>query len=157
MVCVCQLNLFTTNYLLGTIFWILKFLKKKTWSEGGSIKYQLIGDNWDKNIIPTYRTSQDKTISLHLFNMIVVLDRIIPETACPTDTVTDMSAVNFIPSLEEQTLLTEELTFITASSIIQNLDQMNDVFENIYPKHLKHRYSDRAGLKTKHVYLLILF
>ena len=63
---------------------------KKTWSEGGTIKYQLIGDNWDKNIIPTYRTSQDKTISLHLFNMIVVHDRIIPETACPTDTVTDM-------------------------------------------------------------------
>ena len=130
---------------------------KKTWSEGGTIKYQLIGDNWDKNIIPTYRTSQDKTISLHLFNMIVVLDRIIPETACPTDTVTDMSAVNFIPSLEEQTLLTEELTFITASYIIQNLDQMNDVFEKIYPKHLKHRYSDHAGLKTKQVGLLILF
>lgn len=88
--------------------------------------------------------------------MIGVLDRIIPETDCPTDTVTDMSAVNFIPSLEEQTLLTEELTFITASSFILNLDQMNDVFEKIYPKHLKHRYSDHAGLKTKQVCLLIL-
>lgn len=43
---------------------------KKNWSEGGELKYQLIGDNWDKNIIPTYRTSQSKTISLHLFNVI---------------------------------------------------------------------------------------
>ena len=130
---------------------------KKNWSEGGNVKYQLIGDNWDKNIIPTYRTSQNKTVSLHLFNMIVVVDRIIPDTSNRIDKVTEMTAVNFIPSIDKQALLTEELTFIIATSVIQNLDQMHDIFEHIYPKHLKHKYSDHAGLKTKQVCLLYYF
>ena len=33
-------------------------------SESGNIKYQLVGDNWDKNILPSYRTSDRKTQSL---------------------------------------------------------------------------------------------
>ena len=123
---------------------------KKKWCEGGDTKYQLIGDNWDKNIIPTYRTSQDKTISLHLFNVIAVVARIIPR---PADGVegTDMQAANFIPSLDEQALLSDELTFIVATSVIQNLDQMQQIFDKIYPKHLSHKYSDLAGKKTQQV------
>lgn len=80
---------------------------KKNWSEGGELKYQLIGDNWDKNIIPTYGTFQSKTISLHLFNVIAVVDRVIPSTSLEADEVTQMSAVNFIPSLDDQALLLE--------------------------------------------------
>lgn len=106
---------------------------KKNWSEGGELKYQLIGDNWDKNIITTYRTSQRNTTSLE------------------ADEVAQMSAVNFIPSLDDQALFLEELTFLMATSVIQNLDQMHDIFEHIYPKHLKHRYSDFSGIKTKQV------
>lgn len=128
---------------------------KKNWSEGGELKYQLIGDNWDKNIVPTYRTSQSKTISLHLFNVVAVVDRVIPSTSLEADEVAQMSAVNFIPSLDDQALLLEELTFLMATSVIQNLDQMHDIFEHIYPKHLKHRYSDFSGIKTKQVCLKI--
>lgn len=32
------------------------------WENGGRIKYQLVGDNWDRNILPSFRTSQQKTI-----------------------------------------------------------------------------------------------
>jgi hypothetical protein len=28
---------------------------KKMWADGGSTKFQLIGDNWDKNILPSFR------------------------------------------------------------------------------------------------------
>lgn len=28
---------------------------RKEWAEGGQTKYQLVGDNWDKNIIPAFR------------------------------------------------------------------------------------------------------
>jgi hypothetical protein len=28
---------------------------KTEWSDGGNVKYQLVGDNWDKNIIPAFR------------------------------------------------------------------------------------------------------
>uniref|UniRef100_A0A8W8NTW2 DUF6589 domain-containing protein n=1 Tax=Magallana gigas TaxID=29159 RepID=A0A8W8NTW2_MAGGI len=51
---------------------------REEWAKGGQVKYQLVGDNWDKNIIPAFRTSQQKTLSLHLFNVVVVVDRIIP-------------------------------------------------------------------------------
>lgn len=43
---------------------------KKKWIQGGSQTFQLIGDNWDKNIVPSYRTSQQATQSIHLFNVI---------------------------------------------------------------------------------------
>lgn len=75
---------------------------KKNWSEGGELIYHLIGDTLDKNIIPTYRTSQIKTISLHLFNVIAVLDslRVIPSTSLEVDEMDEMgqmSAINYIP------------------------------------------------------------
>ncbi|VDI19247.1 Hypothetical predicted protein [Mytilus galloprovincialis] len=52
---------------------------KEEWKEGVGVKYQMIGDNWDKNILPSYRTSQDKTLSLHLFQVIAVVDGNVPE------------------------------------------------------------------------------
>lgn len=30
---------------------------RESWAQDGSITYQLIWDNWDKNILPSYRTS----------------------------------------------------------------------------------------------------
>lgn len=51
---------------------------KEKWANRDIQKDQLIGDIWDKNIVPSYRTSQSKTLSLHLFHIIAVIDRIIP-------------------------------------------------------------------------------
>ena len=104
---------------------LLKY--KEEWSRGGQTKYQLIGDNWDRNIIPSYRTSEDKTLSLHLFQVIGVLDRV----NCGVDTdsqlidVSDLNPVDFIHSHADQDTLLHELTFLFASSVIANIDQMN--------------------------------
>ncbi|XP_069109674.1 uncharacterized protein [Argopecten irradians] len=119
------------------------------WENGGRNKYQLVGDNWDKNIVPSFRTSQQKTISLHLFNTIVVVDRVIPAERQSEDTDTKIEVEKFVPSVEEQSLLMDELIFIVASSVIQNLSQMKTIYGKIYPKHLAHQFSDRAGEKTK--------
>ncbi|XP_033759941.1 uncharacterized protein LOC117342076 [Pecten maximus] len=123
------------------------------WIEGDACmkKYQLVGDNWDKNIVPSFRTSQQKTISLHLFNIIGVLDRIQPAVVNDSQVqdISDCDATDFIPSVEDQKLLCEELTFIVATSIIGNIDQMTTLLGAIYPKHLKHEYSDFVGLKTQ--------
>lgn len=51
---------------------------RDTWANGGHSTYQIIGDNWDKDILPSYRTSDRKTLSLHLFNMYAILDRVVP-------------------------------------------------------------------------------
>ena len=92
---------------------------KQDWINFGDEKFQLAGDNWDKNILPSYRTSQQKTISLHLFTVIGVVDRISPprldEEIVNLIPVTELDIDTFIPSLSEQNILTNELTFLETS------------------------------------------
>ncbi|WAR16340.1 LOW QUALITY PROTEIN: hypothetical protein MAR_030934, partial [Mya arenaria] len=103
---------------------------KQNWENGGDQKYQLVGDNWDKDILPSYRTMDRKTESLHLFNR-------------------PFHVNNYIPSVDEQKDLLKELVFLVATSVIQNIPQLSDVFGQVYPKHLKHKYSDTCGKKTE--------
>lgn len=124
---------------------------KEEWKEGVGVKYQMIGDNWDKNILPSYRTSQDKTLSLHLFQVIAVVDRIVPENKPVVEEEVQLNHADFIPSISEQEQLKKELSFLVATSVIQNIDQMKTEFESIFPSHLEHDNSDSSGIKTKQV------
>ncbi|XP_061170260.1 uncharacterized protein LOC133179545 [Saccostrea echinata] len=125
---------------------------KKSWEEGqeNTTKYQLIGDNWDKKILPSYRTSQNQTQSIHLFNALIAVERVqIPVVTPERDLeYADISFEKFVPSLEEQEKLNEELVFITATSVIRNIPHLSKLLDKIYPKHLPHKYSDQAGIKT---------
>jgi len=130
---------------------------KDEWKEGGNVKYQLIGDNWDKTILPSYRTSQDKTISLHLFHLFAIIDRISgDENVNPIKIERKLAAVDFIPSLEEQRQLKKDLSFLIASSLIQNIDILNQEFGKIYPTHLEHEFSHKAHIKASQVLHLIV-
>ncbi len=83
------------------------------WADRGSTKFQLKGDNWDKNILPSFRTSDRKTVSLHLFNMYALVDRVLPQSVSHESTVTnysDIDILRFIPSFQEQEQLLQELT-----------------------------------------------
>ena len=105
-------------------------------------------------ILSIFRTSQQKTLSLHLFNVVVVVDNIIPIHAPMgnrEDQKADIPIETFIPSIEEQITLMDELVFLFATSVIQNIPQMKTEFANIYPTHLNHQYSAQAGEKTKQV------
>lgn len=70
------------------------------------------------------RTSQNKTQSIHLFNVLVAVNRV--QIPVPTGTserdldYVDISFEKFVPSVEEQAKLKEELVFITATSVIKN-------------------------------------
>lgn len=124
---------------------------KEAWANGGETKYQLVGDNWDKNILPSYRTTERGTLSLHLFNVYAVVDRVIPTSKSPdvgVHTQVDLSLLTFIPSIDEQDILLKELTFQFASSVIEHHPKLKQNFQHIYPIHLKHKYSQFAGLKT---------
>jgi hypothetical protein len=114
-----------------------------------------VGDNWDKNILPSYRTSDRKTLSLHLFNVYAIVDRVIPASSDQVDP-NNASLLCFIPSVCEQEILLKELTFLFATSIIKNVPKMTDCFVNIYPSHLEHRYSEFAGIKTTQVLMHVL-
>lgn len=127
---------------------------RDSWAEGGCKKYQLVGDNWDKNILPSYRTSQQSTQSLHLFNVIGVIDRIVVDIPSKLDipiNIENIETTAYIPSTEDERTLLEELTFLFARSVIENIEQMRNLFGDVYPDHLKHKYSDYIGLKTSQV------
>lgn len=122
---------------------------KEKWANGDKQKYQLIGDNWDKTIVPSYRTSQCKTLSLHLFHIIAVVDRIIPTPR--HEAGKRLSISDYIPSLEEQEILIQELTLLVATSVVQNLEQINKAMADLFPMHLQHDHSDKVGMKTQQV------
>nr|XP_034303143.1 uncharacterized protein LOC117681690 isoform X3 [Crassostrea gigas] len=52
--------------------------------------------------------------------------------------------------MQDQNLLCKELTFIVATALLNNIDQLKNI-QNIYPKHLEHQYSAQAGLKTHQI------
>nr|XP_022298075.1 uncharacterized protein LOC111107257 isoform X3 [Crassostrea virginica] len=126
---------------------------KENWSQGGSLKFQIVGDNWDKNILPSYRTSQQNTLSLHLFTLIGVVDRVTPSIDHAHDdnllNVQDMEAEKFIPSLQEQDILSKELTFLVSTALVQNIPQLMSCLGSIYPEHFDHKHSDLAGARTR--------
>jgi hypothetical protein len=127
---------------------------RDSWASGGKIKYQLIGDNWDKNILPSYRTSDRKTLSLHLFHVYAIVDRVIPNaqsgSSCHDEEI-EMSS--FLPSVQDQEKLMKELVFLYSTSVIENHPQLQKYFGSIYPKHMEHKYSFCAGNKTKQVFI----
>ncbi|XP_078310147.1 uncharacterized protein LOC111108372 isoform X3 [Crassostrea virginica] len=121
---------------------------RDSWSNGAHTTYKIIGDNWDKDLLPSYRTSDRRTMSLHLFNIYAILDRV---TFAPENFerfYDQIDVATFIPSEEEQNQLTKELCFILSTSIIENHPQMNRVLKQAYPKHLEHKFSSFAGQKT---------
>lgn len=134
---------------------------KNDWSRGlPTAKYQLVGDNWDRNIVPSYRTTQQKTITIHLFNVIGVVDRVVPQQVVDDQymyilDVDDLETTDFIPSEEERDLLENELAFMVANSVINSIEQMSNLLRSIFPDHYEHAYSHLAVLKTTQVNITI--
>lgn len=122
---------------------------KWTNGEEATRKYQLVGDNWDKDILPSYRTTDRKTESIHLFQIYAIVDRY--STSSPKGSSGFEDNLTFIPSLLEQEQLLKELTYIFASAIIRHVPQVTKHFEKIFPKHLDHKHSQIAGIKTTQV------
>lgn len=92
----------------------------------------------------------------------MVVDRIIPtftrignEGDRKTDVPGDKEI--FIPSIEEQSILMDELVFLFATSVIQNVPQMKAEFLSIYPVHLHHRYTAQAGEKNQTGMTFVLY
>ncbi|KAK3095093.1 hypothetical protein FSP39_010192 [Pinctada imbricata] len=110
-------------------------------------KYQLVGDNWDMDILPSYRTTDRRTQSLHLFQIYAIVDRYTPTNPIKSCGFDDN--VRYIPSISEQKILLNELTFLFATSIIRNIPQIAQHLQNVYPQHIQHKHSDYAAMKTK--------
>lgn len=51
--------------------------------------------------------------------------------------------------MKEQEILIQKLTFLVATSVVQNLEQINKAMADLYPMHLQHDHSDKVGMKTQ--------
>lgn len=56
---------------------------------------------------------------------------------------------HYIPSLKEQEIFIQELTFLFA--VVKNLEQINKAMVDLYPMHLHHEHSNTVGMKTQQV------
>lgn len=136
---------------LAEYYWFRYSSARDSWANGGHSTYQIIGDNLDKDILPSYRTSDSKTLSLHLFNMYAILDRVVFPPENYEGQTDNIGPAKFIPSVSEQEQLMQELCFVISTSIIENHPRMNELMKRVYPKHLEHTYSRYAGEKTTQV------
>lgn len=80
---------------------------------------------------------------------LAVVDRIIPTPR--HEAGKRLSISDYIPSLEEQEILIQELTLLVATSVVQNLEQINKAMADLFPMHLQHDHSDKVGMKTQQV------
>lgn len=83
-----------------------------------------------------------------MFHILAVVDRITPT---PHEAGKRLSISDYIPSLKEQEILIQGLTFLVATSVVQNLEQTNKAMADLYPMHLQHDHSDKVGMKTQQV------
>ena len=138
---------------------------KENWSQGGSLKFQIVGDNWDKNILPSYRTSQQNTLSLHLLSLIGVVAVLHQVLIMLMMTTFWMSRTwklknSYLPyknlvykNVED--ILSKELTFLVSKALDQNLPQLMSFLGSIYPEHFDHKHSDLAGSRTRQVFVFM--
>ena len=66
-----------------------------------------------------------------------------------------MEAEKFIPSLQEQDILSKELTFLVSTALVQNIPQLMSCLGSIYPEHFDHKHSDLAGARTRQVFVFM--
>ena len=89
-----------------------------------------------------------------LCNMYTLVDRVLPQSVIHESTsknYSDIDILRFIPSLQEQEQLLQELIFIFATSVTNNSSQLQHHFKKIYHEHLEHKYSQFAVLNTSQV------
>ena len=82
------------------------------------------------------------------------MDRINPissSRATDQDLTPDIDIEKFIPSVQEQRVLMDELILLFATSVIKNIPKMTEEFTRISPEHFNHVHSVMARVKTKQV------
>lgn len=113
-------------------------------------KFQLVGDNWDKDIFFPIVPQTEKH-SVYLFKIYAIVDRC--STSSPNgssvfkDSFIEHSSLPFLSKNSSW----RSLTYIFASAIIRHIPQVTKHFEKIFLKNLDHKHSQFGGIKTTQV------
>lgn len=130
-------------------------------SEEQPNSFSIVLDNVDLRVLASDMTSDNQNKDYHWCNHNAYLDRVNP-THLPDDApIADLQEVpnsTFLPSLADQKALLNDFTVLIGRVLVENLTAF-EIFKDVVPLHIKHKYSDMLKNKTEtvSVFLFSLF
>ena len=121
--------------------------------------FSIVLDNVDLRVLASDMTSDNQNKDYHWCNHNAYRDRVNP-THLPDDGPTaDLQEVpnsTFLPSLTDQKALLNDFTVLIGRVLVENLTAF-EIFKDVVPLHIKHKYSDILKNKTETVNVLSCF
>lgn len=118
--------------------------------------FSIVLDNLDLRVLASDMTSDNQNKDYHWCNHNAYLDRVNP-TMLPNDgPIADLQEVpnsTFLPSLADQKALLNDFTVLIGRVLVENLTAF-EIFKDVVPIHIKHKYSEILKNKTETVSVL---
>ena len=112
--------------------------------------YSIVLDNFDLMVHAADMTSDNQNRDNHWCNHNAVLDRVNPTegTCTPRRNLKDTPNSTFIPNLEEQAAIVNDLVIIISRVLVENIKEF-EAFKSVVPSHFKHKYSKELSKKSE--------
>lgn len=110
----------------------------------------IVGDNFDKSVIPRHMTMEHQRKSLHYFHSYAVLNRIDfsgLSSSKPVGDISDLTLSSYLPDAADCAKLCENYSVILARVIVEELSYFR-VFRDCVVDHIKHKYSSQMKEKS---------
>ena len=133
-------------------------VEKKKLFENRPSSFNLVLDNVDLKVLASNMTSDDQNKDFHWCNHNAYLDRVNPTHLADDSPIADLEDVpnsTFLPSFNDQNLLLSDFTVLVGRVLVENFSAF-EIFKDVIPLHIKHKYSDEMKNKTETVRLLLL-
>ena len=115
-------------------------------------------DNVDLRVLASNMTSDDQNKDFHWCNHNAYMDQVNP-THLPDDSPTadlqDVPNSTFLPSFNDRNLLLSDFTVLIGRVLVEHFRAF-EIFKDVIPLHIKHKYSDEMKNKTETVRFLLL-
>lgn len=127
--------------------------QKKDHDEKRPSSFGITLDNVDLKLLASDMTSDNQNKDFHWCNHNAYLDRVNPVDLPDDAPIADLQEVpnsTFLPSLADQNSLLSDFTVLVGRVLVENLAAF-EVFKDVVPLHIKHKYSDVMSNKTETV------
>ncbi len=115
--------------------------------------YCVVLDNIDMRLEGSDITSDNQHKDIHWCNHNAIIDRVNPTGFSDQQPIADIAEVDnklFLPTLEEHNALINDFIVLVGRVFVENYDFF-DIFKDIVPAHIKHKYSEKMKTPTDKV------
>ena len=131
--------------------------EKKKLFENRPSSFNFVLDNVDLKVLASNMTSHDQNRDFHWCHHNAYMDRVNPTHLADDSPIADLEDVPnsaFLPSFNDQNLLLSDFTVLVGRVLVENFSAF-EIFKDVIPLHIKHKYSDAMKNKTETVRLLM--